>query len=465
MNILKVFGQYKMSMNINMLTLYYFFHFLDNVNITSNPMVEGVEKLVNDIVQQGKESTVSNVPHLEMEFESEALAYEFYNEYSRKCGFGIRREYANKSKKDGVLTSRKFVCSKEGRRSADKRDYLTKEARAETRTRCLARMVISLDRKIGKYKVIDFVAEHNHLLLPAEYVYMIRSHRHISESQASQIVLANESGLKPKDFHEFVSKQASGINTVGYTRQDHRNLLRTKRNHSLRYGEVGALLIHFKKQSENPSFFYEIQMDVEEQITNIFWADAQMINDYGYFGDVVTFDTTFKTNKNYRPLGVFVGLNSHKQTIVYGAALLYDETIPSFQWLFETFLKVMGGKKPKTILPDQDAAMAKALSIVMPETFHGLCTWHIRENALRHVNHLYQQSAQFCSDCEACIDLHEEEEEFLSGWEALLVEHNVSKDSWLHNIFRFKEKWAWAYVRKTFTASMRSTQLSESFLE
>jgi zinc finger SWIM domain-containing protein 3 len=121
------------------------------------------------------------------------------------------------------------------------------------------------------------------------------------------------------------------------------------------------------------------------------------------------------------------------------------------------------GKKPKTILTDQDAAMAKALSIVMPETFHGLCTWHIRENALRHVNHLYQQSSQFCSDFEACIDLHEEEEEFLSGWEALLVEHNVSKDSWLHNIFRFKEKWAWAYVRKTFTAGMRSTQLSESF--
>jgi len=142
-------------------------------------------------------------------------------------------------------------------------------------------MVISLDRKIGKYKVIDFVAD-NHLLLPAEYVYMIRSHQHISESQASQIVLTDEFGLKPKDFHEFMSKQAGGINIVGYTRQDHRNLLRTKRNHSLRYGEVGALLIHFKKQSENPSFFYEFQRDVEEQITNIFWADAHMINDYGY---------------------------------------------------------------------------------------------------------------------------------------------------------------------------------------
>jgi zinc finger SWIM domain-containing protein 3 len=100
-------------------------------------------------------------------------------------------------------------------------------------------------------------------------------------------------------------------------------------------------------------------MDDEQQITNIFWADAQMINDYGYFGDVITFDTTYKTNKDYRPLGVFVGLNNFRQTIVFGATLLYDETIPSFQWLFETFLKAMGGEKPKTILTDQDAAMVR----------------------------------------------------------------------------------------------------------
>lgn len=96
----------------------------------------------------------------------------------------------------------------------------------------------------------------------------------------------------------------------------------------------------------------------------------------------------------------------------------------------------MSGKKPKTILTDQDAAMAKAISLTMPETFHGLCTWHIRENALRHVNHLYQRSPKFCSDFEACIDLHEEESEFLSAWDGLLVEHNVPDDSWLHTIFR-----------------------------
>jgi zinc finger SWIM domain-containing protein 3 len=38
-------------------------------------------------------------------------------------------------------------------------------------------------------------------------------------------------------------------------------------------------------------------MDIEEQIANIFWVDAKMLTDYAYFGDVVSFDTTFGTNK------------------------------------------------------------------------------------------------------------------------------------------------------------------------
>jgi len=237
--------------------------------------------------------------------------------------------------------------------------------------------------------------------------------------------------------HEYIyiSKQVGGIQTIGFTKKDLENFLETKRKQSLKYGEVGALMMYFKKESENPSFYYDFQMDVEEQITNIFWVDAQMINDYGYCGDVITFDTTYKTNMGYRPLGVFVGLNNHRQTIIFGAALLYDETIPSFKWLFETFLKAMGGKKPKTIMTDQDAAMAKAISLVMPETFHGLCTWHIRQNALRHVNHLYQKSSQFGLDFEACIDVHEDEGEFLNAWNSLLVEHNILEGSWLHNMY------------------------------
>jgi zinc finger SWIM domain-containing protein 3 len=58
-------------------------------------------------------------------------------------------------------------------------------------------------------------------------------------------------------------------------------------------------------------------------------------------GDVVSFDTTFQTNKFEMPFAPFLGTNHHKQTIIFGVALLFDETIESFVWLFETFLKAM----------------------------------------------------------------------------------------------------------------------------
>jgi zinc finger SWIM domain-containing protein 3 len=152
----------------------------ENLNESSIPIVEGVDKWVNSIhesiLPNSQESFVDYTPHLNMEFDSEVAAYEFLNDYSRRIGFGIRREYGNKSKIDGILTSRRFSCFKEGRRGNDKRDHLTKESRAETRTGCKARMVISLDRKIEKYKVVDFVDEHNHPLQPPGYVHMIRSH-------------------------------------------------------------------------------------------------------------------------------------------------------------------------------------------------------------------------------------------------------------------------------------------------
>ena len=204
-------------------------------------------------------------------------------------------------------------------------------------------------------------------------------------------------------------------------------------------------------------------MDIEEQITNIFWADAEMIEDYGYFGDAITFDTTYSTNRDGRPFAVFLGLNHHRETVIFGAALLFDETIESFEWLFETFIEVMSGKKPVTIFTDQDSAMATAISKVMPETYHALCSWHMWQNATRHLRHLLKESSGFTRDFLSCIYEYDDENQFLRAWNTLLEDHNVFENKWLNNLFVLKEKWSQAYVKKTFTGGMRTTQLSESF--
>jgi len=46
-------------------------------------------------------------------------------------------------------------------------------------------------------------------------------------------------------------------------------------------------------------------------------------------------------------------------------------------WLFETFLKAMGGNKPVMIITDQDQAMTNAIESVFTGSSHRFCMWHI----------------------------------------------------------------------------------------
>ncbi|KAI8537445.1 hypothetical protein RHMOL_Rhmol09G0024400 [Rhododendron molle] len=132
------------------------------------------------------------------------------------------------------------------------------------------------------------------------------------------------------------------------------------------------------------------------------------------------------TNKEYRPLAVFTGFNHHRGTIIFGAALLYDETAASFEWLFNTFFTAMSGKRPKTIFTDQDAAMAKAIPLVMPETYHRICTWHMRQNAMKHLGYLYkEEDSEFAEHLHAFINDILEEDEFLSAWDAMVSKYNL----------------------------------------
>ncbi|CAL5339288.1 unnamed protein product [Camellia sinensis] len=244
---------------------------------------------------------------------------------------------------------------------------------------------------------------------------------------------------------------------------DQKNYLRSKRQKDLEYGEAGSVLQYFRKKSlKNPSFYYAVQLDCEEQISNIFWADAQMIMDYAQFGDVVTFDTTYKLNNEHRPFGTFVGFNHHRETVVFGASLMYDETAESFTWLFQIFLEAMSNKAPKTIFTDQDAAMAKAIPIVMPSTNHRLCTWHLMQNAVKHVSSLFQDVGVKGVFSKFMHQINDEEE-FKIQWDQMLHRYDAHNNHWLAQTFGVKEKWGWPYIMNSWAAGMSTTQLSESF--
>ncbi|KAG7583246.1 Zinc finger SWIM-type [Arabidopsis suecica] len=318
--------------------------------------------------------------------------------------------------------------------------------------------------KTGKYKIVSFSQDHNHDLVKTPMKHLMKGNRTFSLAQTQHADDAEMSGISAKATVEMMSREVGGgRENLGFLEKDYRNYIYRKRMKKMVKGDAGAVLEYFqKKKEDNSSFFYSLQLDEDDMITNIFWADDRSICDYNLFGDVVCFDTTYKTNEYDRPFAPFVGVNHHKQTVVFGAALLHDETIESYRWLFETFLGAMSGKQPKTILTDQSAAMANAIVKVFPETKHRLCVWHIYQNAAKKLSHVFHGSGQFATDFGKCVYDHEEEEDWLLAWSNMLKKHNLIENKWLKNVFEVKEKWAMVYGRHTFTADMVSTQRSES---
>jgi zinc finger SWIM domain-containing protein 3 len=141
--------------------------------------------------------------------------------------------------------------------------------------------------------------------------------------------------------------------------------------------------------------------------------------------------------------------------------LHYNETIPSFIWLFETSLTAMAGKHPMTILTYQDAAMAGAIAYVFPNTSHRLCLWHIYFNAAKHLSHvIHEHPHEFLPASKKCVYEDRSEECFKKKWNELLTNYSLEENSWMENLYELTKKWVAVY-RNSFTADMTTTQRSE----
>ncbi|KAF9602053.1 hypothetical protein IFM89_024810 [Coptis chinensis] len=145
-------------------------------------------------------------PYEGMELESEEAAKAFYNSYARRVGFSTRVSKTRRSRKDGAIIQRSFVCAKEGFRVEKERPGVNenriKRPRAVTRVGCKAMLAVKMQPS-GRWVVSGFVKEHNHDLVPADKVHCLRSHRHVSGSAKSLIdtLQAADEGAKTIDVY------------------------------------------------------------------------------------------------------------------------------------------------------------------------------------------------------------------------------------------------------------------------
>jgi len=389
------------------------------------------------------------------EFENEDEAYEFYSMYAGKIGFNVRRASMTVNT-ENVITRRMFVCSKEGFREKKRGVKRVKKPRPETRTGCPACMVIRLGTN-GKYQVTEFVTFHNHQLGAAAASDLVMASQSTENDQDDGVDLADRS---PDDS---VHKQNLINESVTINFLEGRSCKRYKCTKTPHYGDVGATLEYLQRmQHDNPSFFYAVKSDENGNFTNFFWADSKSIVDFVHFGDVVCFDSGYAFAGYGRPLALFTGLNHHKQTVIFGAALLYDESDEAFRWLLDTFKMAMNGTHPKTLLTDRSAAISEAIAATLPATAHRYCVWQIYQHALQQLSQAFQGSKTLEGNFKRCLFDCEDEEEFLTAWKEMLEKYDLEDNQWLADLFSIKEKWALPYGRDAFYADMKSVQQKES---
>ena len=126
----------------------------------------------------------------------------------------------------------------------------------------------------------------------------INYHHNISNVHGIQAEMANDSGIRQKLLSECLSQQVGGRDNVSFTFREFTNHLKYfRRMKEMKSGEDSTLIHCFNtKQVENPCLFSEIPLDVDDQITGIYWADAKENAAYVSIGDVICFNTTCRTN-------------------------------------------------------------------------------------------------------------------------------------------------------------------------
>lgn len=398
-------------------------------------------------------------PQVGMEFDSEVAARTFYDTYARRIGFNIHGQYS-RSKPDGPIVSWDFACSRE----AFKRKNIES---------CNA--MLKVERKnSGNWVVMKFVEEHNHSTSPTK-AHHLRSRRDFAGG--------TKSVLKKVDNSDDVYVHTDGNHISYEPSHGSRNTSLAGANHHPQTSwwtyyvrpcsqkrtlgkDAQSLLDYFKKmQVESPGFFYAIQLDDENRMTNVFWADARSRIAYSHFGDAVIFDTMYRPNMYQVPFAPFTGVNHHGQMVLFGCALILDESEASFTWVFKAWLSAMNYRAPASITTDQDRAIQAAVSQVLPQTRHCICKWHILREGSERLAHIYLAHPSFYGELYSCINLSETVEEFESTWCSLLDKYNLHKNEWLEAVYNARRQWAPVFFRDTFFASISSNQGVKTFFD
>ncbi|EYU21668.1 hypothetical protein ABFS82_09G090500 [Erythranthe guttata] len=387
-------------------------------------------------------------PAVGMEFDSYDDVYYFYNCYAKQQGFGVRvsNTWYRKSKE---RYRAKFSCSSAG----FKKKTEANRPRPETRTGCPAMIKFRLMDN-HRWRIIEMELEHNHLTGPAGGSFC--KSRRITDlgSKRPLSIDGSEEVCKIKLFRTLVidEEDDGGETRINIDGGDDKL--------KLKQGDAREMLDFFTRmQLTSPGFFYVMDFNEKGCLRNVFWAETRCRAAYGYFGDVVFFDTKSLTENYEVPLVVFACINHHMQMVPLGCGLVSSQSVESFIWLFRAWITYMVGRAPQTIITGPCKALQSAVSDVFPRAFHCLSLTNIKEKI----------ASEFDPAFTRVVYGSLRVDEFELAWEDMVKTHGLENHKWLQTLYEDRKRWVPLYLKEVFLAGLfpvkENERLSSPFEE
>lgn len=376
-------------------------------------------------------------PRVGMVFTSYDELNNYFKQYALRVGFGVAVKKSSFTKK-GVCRRLVLACSKGGTGRTD----AMYQARRTAKTNCEV-MVSAKSHGDGFLHLVEVKLEHNHPVNPSTARFM-RCYKRMAGS-----------------FTDYLVEQPSGDNDMLLAEKECGNATEIGKL-KLAEGDDEAIHQFFASmQNKNPNFFYLVDLDQHGRLRNLFWADARSRAAYQYFGDVVTFDTTYLIDKYDLPLVSFVGMNHHGQLVLLGCGLVSDETADTYLWLFKAWLTSMSGCLPHAIITDQCESIKHAVAEVFPGTRHRVCLAQILKkipDKLRGLAEFKEVKKKLKKTVYDSLRV----EEFEENWKQMIESHGLESNEWLKTLYDDRHYWVPVFLKdNSFWAGMSVSQRGE----
>ncbi|KAK9740487.1 hypothetical protein RND81_03G039100 [Saponaria officinalis] len=268
-------------------------------------------------------------------------------------------------------------------------------------------------RAVTRVRCNDFIEAHNHAMTSPDTMVHVKSSRDLNVVHKKMIMDNSRVNHGPVKTFRMFKEYVRGYKNVGASLEDFKNFSRDVKKFLKEYDAQMLIETFMQKKSMCPSFYFDFDVDC------------------------VTFD----------------------------ARMIAKENAESFTWLFENFVKAMGGCYPVTIITDQCLGIkARIENVFTGKTQHRYCMWHIMKKMPEKVGSAICRDTEFLKEITSIIwgdDI--QPSEFESRWCSILETYESSDHEWLNQLYEMRESWITTYFRDTYLGRiMRTTSRSES---